>query len=151
VDLEYDLSSLDPNARIAAASLKIRPSAVNRPQKISVYVYSYSLGPVSCSAGGDICTQPYCMECKPLYDIMGDPVASADVNSAQIYSLDVTDYVRAALGSDSKALSFQLRGVENLWDSQGASQCESEGYWTNQDILIPSSGAGAPVLEVALK
>jgi hypothetical protein len=150
-DLEYDLSSLASDADIAVATLKIKPSIVNKPQKVGVYVYSLGLEPVSCHAGGDICTQPYCKECEPLYNIPGDAITSKEISSQQVYSFDVTQYVRKALSSGDKMIGFQLRGAENLWDTQGASQCGTEGYWTNQDVSFPASGADGPSLEIVIK
>ncbi len=150
-DLQFDLSTLDPTASIAAANLKITPSLVTTPQKIGVYVLNSALTPASCSPGGDICTQPYCMECQPLYAILGDAIATQDVSAIQPYSFDVTEYVKSAVASGNKVISFQLRGVENLWDTQGGTQCDSDGYWTKQDVSIPASGADGPVLEIVLK
>jgi hypothetical protein len=150
-DMEYDLSSIPNGTEIATASLRIKPAVVNKPQKIGAYVYNYGLEPVSCSAGGDICTQPYCKECRVLYDIPGDEIASQEVSDAKAYSLDVTDYVRKAINNGDKVISFQLRGAENLWATQGASQCGTEGYWTNQDVSLLATGADAPSLVIVIK
>lgn len=150
-DMEYDLSSIPNGTEIATAALRIKPSAVSKPQKISAYVYNYGLTPVSCTAGGDICTQPYCKECETLYNIPGDAIASQEISDAKAYSLDVTDYVRNALNNGDKVISFQLRGSENLWATQGASQCGTDGYWTNQDVSIPATGADAPALVIVIK
>ncbi|MFZ2456604.1 MAG: hypothetical protein WAX07_09025 [Candidatus Altiarchaeia archaeon] len=150
-DMEYDISSFAAGTEISVASLRIKPAVVNKPQKIGAFVYNFGLEPVSCSAGGDICTQPYCKECEPLYNIPGDAIASQEISTAQAYSLDVTEYVRKAVNNGDKVISFQLRGEENLWDTQGASQCGSDGYWTKQDVSIPATGADAPALEIVIK
>jgi hypothetical protein len=150
-DMEYDLSAIPAGTEIATASLRIKPAVVNKPQKIGAYVYNFGLYPVSCSAGGDICTQPYCKECEKLYNIPGDAIASQEISAVKTYSFDVTDYVRKALSNGDKVISFQLRGEENLWATQGVSQCGTEGYWTNQDVSIPSSGTDGPALVIVIK
>jgi len=150
-DMEYDLTSIPNGTDIASASLRIKPSVVNKPQKIDAYVYNSGLEPVSCSAGGDICTQPYCKECIPLYNIPGDAIASQEITDAKAYSLDVTDYVKKALSGGNTIISFQLRGAENVWATQGAAQCGTDGYWTNQDVSIPATGADGPALVIIIK
>ena len=149
-DMEYDLTSIPNGTDIASASLRIKPSVVNKPQKIDAYVYNFGLEPVSCSAGGDICTQPYCKECIPLYNIPGDAIASQEITNAKAYSLDVTEYVKKALSGGNTIISFQLRGAENVWAAQGAAQCGTDGYWTNQDVSIPATGADAPALVIVI-
>jgi 6-phosphogluconate dehydrogenase (decarboxylating) len=48
-------------------------------------------------------------------------------------------------------ISVQMRREENLLDMQGAIQCGSEGYWTNQDVSIPATGTDAPALVIIIK
>ena len=150
-DMEYDLSSIPNGTNIASVSLMIKPSLVSKPQKIGAYVYNSELQPVSCSAGGDICTQPYCKECIPLYNIPGDAITSQEITDAKTYSLDVTESVKKAISNGDKVISFQLRGTEDVWATQGAAQCGTDGYWTKQDVSIPATGGDAPALAIVVK
>ena len=150
LNLRFDLSNIPKNAEILGAKLHLKASEVSGIQTANVYSVSKIPEAVKCLPGGDICTKPYCGECKPLYDIDGTIASSAEISSAGQYSFDVTNSVKEKLAGDSM-VSLQVRGVEGLWESQGPSSCTVENEWDKRDVSFDAGGRDGPYLEIAYK
>jgi hypothetical protein len=149
-NLKYALPEM-PGRTVLGGSLNLRASIVNKPQTLILYSAPQDWMPAACSAGGDICTQPYCGECAPIYDMPGDRLSANKINDAGSVSFDISEYVKSAYGNGQKILSFQIRGGEDLWVTQEKSTCGNLGAWVKQDVVFSSSGANQPYLEIVYK
>jgi hypothetical protein len=145
VDLKFDLPAI-PSIVLYGAKLKISVSSVNKMQDISLYKISSSWQPVSCKAEGDICTQPYCGECKALFDASGSLISSERASSARDLSFDITEAVERAYSSGQKTLSLQLRGTEDIWESSASASCGGQNAWQTQDVEIRGDDYSGPRL-----
>ena len=146
-DLKFDLPDLSGKT-LVSARLNMVSSKVNKIQEVSVYSAGNTWMPVSCSAGGDICTQPYCAECKPVYYLLGGVEDRAQVGNDGTYSFDVTGLVNSAYSGADKTVSLQVRGLEDLWNTEGASSCGEANDWTHQDVEFYGMGPSQPYLEI---
>ncbi len=150
INMRFDISEVPKNAEILGAKLYLKASEVGEKQTINVYSVDRIPEVVKCLPGGDICTKPYCGECKPLYDLDGTVASSAEISSARQYSFDVTNSVKDKLQGDG-IVSLQIRGAEGLWESQGQSSCTIENDWDKRDISIDAGGRDGPYLEVVYR
>ena len=66
-------------------------------------------------------------------------------------SFDVTGLVNSAYSSVDKTVSLQVRGVEDLWNTEGASTCGETNDWTHQDVEFYGMGANQPYLDIVYK
>jgi len=147
-DLVYDLPGM-PAEKVVGASLNLNIASLNKPQTVGVYSADSGTSLVTCTAGGDICLQPYCRECQAAYDYEGSVKQSDQIiTSAGKASFDVTDAVKKAYGAGRKQLFLQVRGAEEGWESQGQSMCDKENNWVKQDIAFYGKGPNQPVLEI---
>ena len=145
VNIKFDLPPVS-SIVLFGAKLKLSVTQINKIQDLSLYKISSSWQPVSCEAGGDICTQPYCGECKTLFDASGSIISSNKVYSTGDISFDVTDVVSKAYSSGQKTIALQLRGMEDLWESSGRASCAGQDAWQAQDIEIPGDDYNGPRL-----
>lgn len=106
-DLKFDLPV--SSKQLSAASVHVFVSDVRKAQELGVYLVSSSWGSVSCEAGGDICVQPYCGECKPLFDVSSSLLSYKMVGSVGEVSFDVTEAVQEAYSSGGNSVSLQVR------------------------------------------
>ncbi len=149
-NLRFDLSDIPKNAEILGAKLYLKASESGGKQTVNVYSVNKIPEAVKCLPGGDICTKPYCGECKPLYELDGTVASSAEVSSAGQYSFDVTNQVEDKLIGDG-TVSLQIRGAEGLWESLGQSSCTVENDWDKKDISFDAGGRDGPYLEVVYR
>ena len=149
-NLRFDLSDIPKNGAVLGAKLYLKASDVSKKQAINVYSADKIPEVVKCLPGGDICTKPYCGECKPLYDLDGTVASSAEISSAGQYSFDVTSPVKEKLASDG-IVSLQIRGADGLWESQGQSSCTIENDWDKRDISFDAGGRDGPYLEIVYR
>ena len=151
-DLKYDLSTVPAGKEILGARLYLNAKTVNKAQTIIVYsTTNDKWQPSGCVPGGDICAQPWCKECLPLYDFAGKQESSVQVNGAGEYSLDVSDYLKESIGKGDKYASLQVMGREDEWSVEGEKTCNAVGQWTNQDVAFSGTGSSSPYLEVVYK
>ncbi len=150
INLRFYLSDVPKNAEILGAKLYLKASEFGGKQTINIYSVNKIPEVVKCLPGGDICTKPYCGECKPLYDIAGTLASSAEMSSAGQYAFDVTNPVKEKLAGDG-IVSLQIRGEEGLWESLGQSSCSIENDWDKRDISFDAGGRDGPYLEIAYK
>jgi hypothetical protein len=148
--LKYELPDMSSKT-ILKASLNMRVAKVNKMQIVSVYSIENNWEPVSCTAEGDICTQPYCAVCKPAYDLSGTIQDKQSIETDGMVSFDVTGIVSTAYGSKQKVVSFQVRGIEDTWDSEGATSCDKSDEWVRQDVEFYGEGPSQPYLEITVK
>ena len=148
VNIKFDLPSVS-SIVLYGAKLKLSVTQVNKIQDLSLYKIGSTWKPVSCEAGGDICTQPYCGECKALFDASGSIISSNRIYSTGDVSFDVTDAVRKAYSSGQKTLSLQLRGTEDIWDSSGSASCGGRNAWQTQDLEIRGDDYSGPRLTLS--
>ena len=148
-NLRFDVSEVPKSAEILGAKLYLKASEVGGKQTVNVYSVDKIPEVVKCLPGGDICTKPYCGECKPLYDIDGTITSSGEISSAGQYSFDVTNSVKDRLGGG--IVSLQIRGAEGLWESQGQSSCSIENDWDKRDISFDAGGRDGPYLEIVYR
>ncbi|MBN2251727.1 MAG: hypothetical protein JW724_06615, partial [Candidatus Altiarchaeota archaeon] len=132
---------------VSSARLVLNALKMNKAQDVEVYRINNDWPQVSCSPGGDICTQPYCAECKPLYEASPSLLSSVKVSSLGDYYVDVTDAVKKACGGDKK-LSLQIRGDEGVWDISGVSSCGADYEWNEYGVSFQSTGTKMPRLQV---
>ena len=130
---------------IASARLHLPVSEVGKTQTVEIYSIDSMPDAVKCVAGGDICTKPYCGECKPLYDLGGTKISSAPISSGD-YSFDVSHIVKEKAAS-AGTVSLQIRGLEGLWDTDKENSCSLENNWDKRDISF-TAGADGPYLEI---
>ncbi len=149
-NMRFDLSDIPKNAEILGAKLYLKASEVGGKQTINVYSVNKIPEAVKCLPGGDICTKPYCGECKPLYDIDGTVASSAELSSTGQYSFDVTNQLKEKIAGDG-IVSLQIRGAEGLWENQGQSSCSVENDWDKRDVSFDAGGRDGPYLEVVYK
>jgi len=128
VNLEYSLPNV-PSIALYEARLGITISSVKKNQDLSIYRIDSPWKPVSCEPGGDICTQPYCEECRPIYEASGSLIAASTAYTGGDISFDVTDAVSRAYARGLKNLSLQIRGEEDGWESSGTASCGAENAW----------------------
>jgi hypothetical protein len=151
-DLGFDLSKLPVDLDILSASIKLSVSGVAKEQNVAVvYFQKKGVPSVVCAPGGDICTQPYCPECKQLFDVEGSVVSDRQIKTPGAYSFDVTGIVKNAYAGESKNLSFQFKGDESVWENEGKVSCASEGVWNLHDIEFQGKGGSEPYLEIVYK
>ena len=151
-DLKYDLSNVPASKEILGARLYLKAKNVNKAQTVTVYSTSDDKWqPTGCVPGGDICAQPWCKECLPLYDFAGNKEASVYVEGPGEYSLDVSDYIKGEIGKGDRYASFQLMGQEDEWGTEGEKTCADVGKWTSQEVEFNGSGVNAPYLEVVYR
>ncbi len=151
-DLKYDLSTVPKNKEILGARLYLNAKTVHKAQALTVYsTPNNKWSPAGCVPGGDICAQPWCKECLPLYDFAGKKESSVYVEGTGEYSLDVSDYVKSELGKGDKYASFQLMGQEDEWSTEGEKTCAAVGQWTSQEVEFYGSGDSGPYLEVVYR
>jgi hypothetical protein len=141
VALSYDLSTLGTGLDIISAGIKFSPVLVNRAQYVSVYPSNAKEYSTTCYPGGDICTQPYCAECIPLFENAGPALASIMVNGPGAYSMDIADTVKKAYGSDNKNVFLLLGGQEDYWATESTGSCGVENGWQKYDIDISEGSA----------
>ena len=149
-DLKFSLPDLSGKT-LVSARLNMVSSKVNKIQEVSVYSTGTTWAPVSCTAGGDICTQPYCAECRPVYDLLGGIEDKAQIGNDGKYSFDVIGLVNSAYSGTDKTVSLQVRGVEDLWNTEGASSCGKLVDWARQDVEFYGMGPSQPYLEMVYK
>ncbi|MEM2919041.1 MAG: hypothetical protein QXY62_06050 [Candidatus Altiarchaeota archaeon] len=130
-NLMFDLSSLPENANILSAKLFFTVSKVNAPLAITLLAIN-DFDDKSCEPGGDICTQPYCKECAPGFDIAGTVVESKTISTVGTYSFDVTKLVK-----NNKQIALQIRGSnEDTWDLKGKDSCTKPKEWDHYDLVF---------------
>jgi hypothetical protein len=134
VNIKFDLPEVS-SIVLYGAGLRISVTSVNKVQDVSLYRIGSSWKPVSCVAGGDICTQPYCGECEALYSASGSLISKKLSAGGDIY-FDITEAVSKAYSSGQKTLSLQLRGEEDVWESSGSASCGGRNSWRTQDYEI---------------
>ncbi len=145
-DLKYDLSSIPSGKEILGARLYLKAKNVNKAQAVTVYSTTNDRWePTGCVPGGDICAQPWCKECLPLYDFAGKQESMVYVESPGEYSLDVSDYVKTEISKGDKYASFQLMGQEDEWNAEGEKSCASVSQWTSQEVEFYGTGVNAPL------
>ncbi|MBN2250781.1 MAG: hypothetical protein JW724_01730 [Candidatus Altiarchaeota archaeon] len=143
----FDLSGISDCSVVSSARLVLTAVKVNKAQDVEVYDINDDWSQVSCSPGGDICTQPYCSECKPLYDASPNLLSSVKVSSLGDYYVDVTAAVKSACNSDRR-LSLQIRGDEDVWDISGVSSCGLNDQWKEYGVSFQSTGTRIPHLQI---
>jgi hypothetical protein len=144
--LRFELPDLS-GKKVLGASLNLMVSKVNRIQEVSVFSAERNWTGASCSPGGDICTQPYCAECGGSYNAAGVKLAGKNVNTEGYATIDISDQVLKAYESGEKITSFQLRGEEDQWNSQGKNSCGSVDSWAKETIEL--DGKGGTRMEIA--
>ena len=149
-NLRFDLSDIPKNAEILGAKLYLKASEVGGKQTVNVYSVNKIPEVVKCLPGGDICTKPYCGECKPLYDLGGTVAASAEISSAGQYSFDVTNSIKEKLAGNG-IVSLQVRGAEGIWESLGQTSCSIENDWNKRDVSFVAGGRDGPYLGLSYK
>ncbi len=149
-NLRFDLSEIPKNGTVLGAKLYLKASDVGGKQAVNVYSVNKIPEVVKCLPGGDICTKPYCGECKPLYDLDGTVASSVEISSAGQYSFDVTNSMKDKLAGGG-IVSLQVRGAEGLWESLGQSSCTVENDWDKRDVSFDAGGRDGPYLEVVYK
>ena len=149
-NLRFDVSDIPKNAEILGAKLYLKASDIGGKQTISIYSANKIPEVVKCLPGGDICTKPYCGECKPLYDIDGTAASSAEISSTGSYSFELTNMLKEKINGDG-IVSLQIRGAEGLWESQGQSSCLVENEWDKRDVSFEAGGRDGPYLDVVYK
>ena len=133
--LGYELPQPPAGTAISAAVLNFDVQEVRSIQDLIVYYAKNEWSPVTCVAGGDICTQPYCPECAPLHSLGTDRVSSVQVTAPGKYSVDVTSAVISH--ASTKQVSFQtMGGKEDLWSKEGVNSCKENNAWDSYDIKI---------------
>jgi hypothetical protein len=147
-NLRFELPVI-PSGTVAGSSLTLFISGVTSPQQMSLYSVRGFWLQASCKAGGDICTLPYCPECKPAFDVQGSYIDSKNVASEGRISFDVTEQVRKALAAKETSLLFQIRGYEGVWNDMGQASCNIPYGWVTRDIEIHSLGATTPLLRLS--
>ncbi len=151
-DLKYDLSNVPAGKEILGARLYLNAKTVNKAQTVTVYsTTNNKWSPAGCTPGGDICAQPWCKECLPLYDFAGKKESSVDVTVPGEYSLDVSNYVKSEISKGDKYASFQLMGREDEWSTDGEKTCAAVGQWTSQEVEFYGTGSNGPYLEIVYK
>ena len=146
-DLKYELPDLS-SKKILGTSLNLAAGKVNKPQTLSLYSVNNDWAPATCRAGGDICTQPYCGECKSLFELSGERVAETEARSMGLLSFDISDSVKAAYASGNKVLSFQVRGEEDIWETGGTGSCGGVNAWSEQDAEVQGAAGSQPYMEI---
>jgi hypothetical protein len=149
-NLKYELPDLTSKT-ILGASLTLSLGKVNKPQTLALYSANSDWEPVTCRAGGDICTQPHCGECKELFELSGDRVAETEAKSMGLLSFDISDQIRAAYLSGTKVLSYQVRGEEDLWETGGKGSCGGLNAWSELDVEVQGVGGIQPYLEIVYR
>ena len=149
-NLRFDVSEVPKNAEILGAKLYLKASEVGGKQSINVYSVEKIPEVVKCLPGGDICTKPYCGECKPIYDLSGSLSSSSDVPQTGSYSFDISEIVKGKVTSDG-IVSLQIRGAEGLWERLGQSSCSVGNDWDKRDISFDAGGRNGPYLEVVYR
>jgi hypothetical protein len=137
--LRFELPDMS-SKKVLGASLNLMVAKVNRVQDISVYSAEGNWTAASCTAGGDICTQPYCGECSSAFNMAGTKLAGRNVNTDGYSTFDISDTVVKAYESGTKTVFFQLRGSEDLWNSEGKSSCGSLDSWAKETIELQAKG-----------
>ena len=151
-DLKYDLSTVPKDKEILGARLFLNAKNVNKAQAVTIYsTTNDKWGAASCTPGGDICAQPWCKECLPLYDFAGEKGSSVYIEGLGEYSLDVSEYVKGTIGKGDRYASLQLMGQEDQWSAEGEKTCAKQGEWASQDMEFYGTGDKGPYLEVLYK
>jgi hypothetical protein len=133
--LGYELPQTPPGKIISSAVLNYDIQEVRNSQELIVYGGETGWDPVTCVAGGDICTQSYCPECASPHSLGTDRIKSLQINSSGKYSVDVTDYVASHVSAGQA--SFQMRGGnEDLWSREGTNSCKEPNAWDYYDMKI---------------
>jgi len=136
---------------VLGASLNLFATNVNRAQEVRVFSGKVDWTPTSCSASGDICSQPYCEQCAPSFDFAGGVQRSAQTISGGKVSFDLSDQVKEAYSGGLSTLSLQLRGEEDVWASAGKDSCGRKDDWVKQDVEFAGSVGSKPYLEIVYK
>jgi len=132
-DISYDLSVIPAEKTVSSAILNLGVHSVKKDQSVTVYSANNKWEETLCIASGDICTQPYCPECSPLYDLGESSIGSVKIAATGSYPIDVSDYVRQK--SSERYVSFQIRGSEeDRWGREGTSSCIAPQSWDKYDI-----------------
>ena len=149
-NLRFDVSDVPKDVQIIGATLHLKASDIGKSQTVQVYSVDKIPEAVKCLPGGDICTQPYCGECKPLYDIDGTVASSTEISSTGQYSFNLTNQLKDKMAGDG-IVSLQIRGAEGLWESQGQSSCSVENEWDKRDVSFDAGGRDGPYLEIVYR
>ncbi len=149
-NLRFDVSEVPKDVQIIGATLHLKASDIGKSQTVQVYSVDKIPEAVKCLPGGDICTQPYCGECKPLYDIDGTVASSTEISSTGQYSFNLTNQLKDKMAGDG-IVSLQIRGAEGLWESQGQSSCSVENEWDKRDVSFDAGGRDGPYLEIVYR
>jgi hypothetical protein len=133
--LGYELPQSPAGTAVSSAVLNYDVREVRSAQELIVYSANTEWSPITCVAGGDICTQPYCPECASLHSLGADRLTSIQINAPGKYSVDVTGSVKARAAGGN--VSFQTRGGnEDLWSRDGINSCKEKNAWDSYDIKI---------------
>jgi hypothetical protein len=147
-NLKYELPDLSSKT-ILGASLTLSAGRVNKPQTLTLYSADSGWEPATCRAGGDICTQPHCGECKGLFDMPGGQLAQTKAASMGLLSFDISSHIKEAYSRGDTVLSFQVRGEEDLWETGGgAESCGGINEWSELDVEFQGAGGMQPYLEI---
>ncbi len=149
-NLKFDLSEIPKDAQIIGATLHLKASEIGKSQTVQVYSVDKIPEAVKCLPGGDICTKPYCGECKPLYDLDGTFASSAEISSTGQYSFGLTNSLKDK-SAGYGIVSLQIRGAEGLWEAQGQSSCTVENDWDKRDVSFDAGGREGPYLEIVYR
>jgi len=144
IDLGFGLPPLPEGATVAGARLGLVASGASKAQDVSVYSVS-GWSQAFCVPGGDICAQPYCSECKPLFDASGQQLGTTYVAGPGKYYVDLTEAVKEAYQNEARRVSLQLRGKEDYSADSGS--CGTGKDWTRYDLNFRGK-ADAPYLEI---
>ncbi len=139
-DLGFDLSSIPSGKDITSATLNLDVGDVNLAQDLIIYSSGNDdWTPASCEAEKDLCGPTYCTkECSGLFDLGVNPEDSVHVDSAGLYSFDVTGFIKSQYLGDKYA-TLQLRGSEeDRFKSEGESSCSETENWYLQDTRVSS-------------
>ena len=149
-NMRFDLSEITKDAQIIGATLHLKASEIGKTQTVQVYSVDKIPEAVKCLPGGDICTKPYCGECKPLFDIAGTLASSTEISTAGPYSFDLTSLLKEKIAGGG-IVSLQVRGVEGLWETKGQNSCSIENEWDKLDTSFDAGGREGPYLEIVYK
>ncbi|MEM2918071.1 MAG: hypothetical protein QXY62_01015 [Candidatus Altiarchaeota archaeon] len=131
VNLMFDLSSLPENANVLSAKLFLPVEAVNEPLTISIFEID-DFDQKNCEPGGDICTQPYCKECSPSFELQGKLIETKKISMPGSYSFDISKIVK-----NKKLIAFQVQGSnENKWAEKAESSCTKPKEWDHYDLQL---------------
>ena len=144
IDLGFGLPALPEGATVAGARLGLTASGASKAQDVSVYSIP-ALQDVFCLPGGDICAQPYCSECKPLFDASGQQLGTTYVAGPGKYYVDLTEAVKEAYQNEARRVSLQLRGKEDYSADSGS--CGTGKDWIQYDLNFRGK-TDAPYLEI---